>query len=201
MKAKLLIIGVGVCLLSSFCRAGITAVNYDDDGDGAFICDAYGWEGEPIEVLSINVVGDQLGEVGHILGDITTDTAEDPTLIIGNSIDNQLDFAWTAYNVNVYMSSDFIIENVFVSTPNDWTVASVIQPVLNGSEYMGQIQYLSGTPVAIGESLDFGYDILFDGYTSFTFCQEMTAIPEPASLGLIALVSGGLYFKRRFFVI
>jgi hypothetical protein len=43
--------------------------------------------------------------------------------------------------------------------------------------------------------------MVFDGYENFTFCQEMTAIPEPASLGLIALVSGSLYFSRRFFLI
>lgn len=45
MKAKLLIIGVALCLLSSFCRAGIIGVNYADDGDGAFICDSYTWSG------------------------------------------------------------------------------------------------------------------------------------------------------------
>jgi len=27
------------------------------------------------------------------------------------------------------------------------------------------------------------------------------AIPEPATLGLIALFSGGIYFTRRFFVV
>lgn len=200
MKTKILLIGVGLCLLSSFCRAGIIGVEYADDGDGAFVCDPYTWEGAPAEALSINVVGNQYGEVGHILGEITTDTPVDPTLTINNSIDNDLDFAWTAYIVNVYMSSDFAIANAVVSTPNDWTV-SVIDPTFNGSDYMGQIQYSSGTPVAIGGLLDFGYDIVFEGSTSFTFCQEMTAIPEPASLGLIALVSGGLYFRRRLFVV
>jgi len=200
MRAKLLVIGVGLCLLSSFCNAGIIDVFYADDGDGAFVCAPYNWSGDPAAELSLNVVGNQYGEVGHILGEITTDSAVDPTLVIGNSIDNDLDFAWTAYNVNIYMSSDFSIINEYVSTPNDWTV-SVIQPALVGSEYMGTIQYLSGTPVAVGESLDFGYSIVFDGYTNFSFCQEMVAIPEPASLGLIVLISGGLYFQRRFFVI
>lgn len=210
MKAKLLVIGVGLCLLSSFCNAGIIGVDYADDGDGAFVCAPYSESGEAVSEWSIQVDGTQYGEVGHILGNITTDTPVDPTLSIGNSIDNDLDFAWTAYNVNIYMSSPFSIINEYVSTPNDWTV-SVIQPTYGphatqhigsaGYDYMGQIQYLSGTPVAIGGTLDFGYSIVFDGYTNFTFCQEMVAIPEPASLGLIVLISGGLYFQRRFFVI
>ena len=208
MKAKILLIGVGVCLLSSFCRAGIVSVSYDDDGDGAFSCEGSTWTGDPVAELSIDVVGDQHAAEGHVIGEITTDTPNDPTLTIGNSIDNDLDFAWTAYNVNVYMSSFFTIENAVVSVPSDWTV-SVIQPAphtggnSHGEDYayMGQVQYLRGTPVAIGESLDFGYDIVFEGFTSFKFCQEMTAIPEPASLGLIALVSGSLYFSRRFFLI
>ena len=200
MKAKVLLIGVGLCLLSSFCRAGIIGVTLDDDGDGAFVCDLYNYNGPAVEELSVHMAGDQYGEVGHIIGNITTDSAIDPTLAIANSIDNDTGFAWTAYNVNVYMSSDFDIENEFVSTPNDWTV-SVIQPTYDGSDYMGQIQYLSGTPVAVGETFDFGYDIVFSGYTDFSFCQEMVAIPEPASLGLIALMFGGLYFRRRIFVI
>jgi len=209
MKAKLLVIGVGLFLLSSFCNADITGVSYQDDGDGAFVCAPYSWSGSA-PAVSLNVVGNQYGEVGHIIGDITTDTPADPTLVIGNSIDNDLDFAWTAYNVNIYMSSPFSIINEYVSTPNDWTV-SVIQPTYGphstqhigseGYDYMGQIQYLSGTPIAVGGLLDFGYSIVFDGYTNFTFCQEMVAIPEPASIGLIVLISGGLYFQRRFFVI
>lgn len=205
MKTKLLLVGVALCALSSFCSAGIIGVNYADDRDGAFVCDDYTWSGDPVEELSVNVDGVQHGALGHINGEIITDSAIDPTLSIGNTIDNDLDFAWTAYNVNVYMSSAFTIENAIVSVPNDWTV-SVTQPVAvsGGNQhgegdynYMGQIQYLSGTPVAIGETLDFSYDMVFEGYTSFKFCQEMEAIPEPASLGLIVLVSTGLCFTRR----
>ena len=152
MKTKILLIGIGLCLLSSFCRAGIIGVALEADGDGALVCNTFSYDSggdTTVKEVSAPMVGDQSGEVAHINGTITTSSALDPTLAIGNSIDNDTDFDWTAYNVNVYMSSYFDILNEYVSTPTDWTV-SVIQPTLVGSDYMGQIQYSGGTPVAVG---------------------------------------------------
>jgi hypothetical protein len=40
-----------------------------------------------------------------------------------------------------------------------------------------------------------------DGITEFTVRQTPIAIPEPASIGLIGLFVGGIYFARRIFVV
>jgi hypothetical protein len=42
-------------------------------------------------------------------------------------------------------------------------------------------------------------DVTFTAYQDVTFTA--TVIPEPASAGLIALVSSGIYFTRRFFAV
>jgi hypothetical protein len=48
-------------------------------------------------------------------------------------------------------------------------------------------------PYTVGDSID----LQANGDVTF----EFVAIPEPASIGLIGLVSGGIYFSRRFFMI
>ena len=41
-------------------------------------------------------------------------------------------------------------------------------------------------------------DVTFNTFENVTFIA--TVIPEPASAGLLALISGGIYFARRFFI-
>ena len=55
----------------------------------------------------------------------------------------------------------------------------------------------------------FTFDSGFLGSTTVTWAQDpeyhqfddIVIIPEPASIGLLGLISGGIYFARRFFVV
>lgn len=192
----------GSLVYCSVGKADITGVTYADDGDGAIVCPVYTWNGS-VDELSAPIYGDQYWGPAHVVGTITTDTAGDPNLILGSAIDNDTSFAWTAYQVNVYMNNTFTLSATSVTLPSDWTVASVLQPVPvvspHGS-YEAQLLFTSGTPVAIGDELDFGYKISFSGATSYNFTQEMTAVPEPGMLGFLAagaLSLGGFLAARR----
>jgi hypothetical protein len=126
---------------------------------------------------------------GKIWGNILTDTAEDPTLTLQNTIDNQTAFSWTAYHVDVSMNNPFAIASPSVLN-SGWTFGAPVQPVWNGSAYVGQIDFYAGTPVAIGQILSFSYQIVFSGATSFNFTESLTPVPEPGVLSL--LLGGGL---------
>jgi hypothetical protein len=138
----------------------------------------------------MNVYGDQFGVTGSIIADVTTDSELDPTLTIGSFVDNDTSFAWTGYLVNVYMNTTFTLSGVTVSTPGDWGVVNVLQPVFTGSNYVGTIQLDTGAPIAIGSQLGFSYSMIFSSATHYSFTQEMTAVPEPGTLEFVTL--GGL---------
>ena len=199
MKKLLGVVVASTLMVCSVGKASIVHLDYADDGDGAFVCPPYTWDGTN-SFLSVAIDGVQSGLVGHVLGTINTDTAEDPKLQLNNSVDNDLWFAWTAYKVNVYMSSPFTITNASVTTPGDWTVASVVQPTNTSSNYVGQIHYASGTPVAIGGQLDYSYTVVFSGSTTYSICQEVLAIPEPSTLALVmaaGLMFGGIVIRKH----
>lgn len=200
MKTISLILAVaGGMLFSSVSRANITAISLGPDGDNAVVCPIYTWNGSATEV-SASITGDQYWQPGHILGSIQADSAaQDPSLTLGSSINNDTTFAWTAYIVNVYMNTTFTISGAGVSLPGDWSTATT-QPVWNGTQYQGQVLFSAGTPVAIDGQLDFAYTISFGGATSYSFTQEMIPVPEPGTFGFLAagaILLGGVLAGRR----
>ena len=200
-KRAIIVIVLAVLVCCSISNASITNLTYASDGDGAFVCTPYNWEPNTNE-FTLSVYGDQYWAPGHMLGDVYTDTAEDPTLTISSGIENDTTFAWTAYFVNVYMSTNFTISNVTVINPpiTNWTVVSVSPVTYTGSNYVASIEYDTGTPVAIGDELDFSYKLSFLGSTHYSFTQEMTPVPEPGTLGLVTisgLLLGGFKLARR----
>ena len=192
---------LGLLLSYSTCRANITSLSYASDGDGAFVCSNYTWTGSS-PTLPMAVYGYQCGPTGHLLADIYTDSASDPTLTVGSFVDNDTTFAWTAYFVNVYMSAPFALSNIVVSIPGDWTVVSISQPTFTGTNYEGSFQLDTGAAIPIGGDLGFGYSMIFSSATHYSFTQEMIAVPEPATSDFLAwggglLAAVGLFLPRR----
>jgi len=85
------------------------------------------------------------------------------------------------------MGSSFALSNLFVNPPTDWTATITQQPILTNGLYEGQLDYFGGTPVAIGGTLDFGFDMVFSGATQFSYTVALSPVPEPGTLSLVAL--------------
>ena len=151
------------------------------------------------EEYTLTLVGVQHWHPAHVEGDFTTDTEQDPTVWIAETVENQTDFDWTDYHIAIGMTKDFSISTSVIS-PDYWT--SIIsqpiagQPLPNGGTgWLGTIDYYmnGGSPIAIGESGDFGFKISFLG--SVSFCTEQIPTPEPATITLLGL--GGLLLRKK----
>lgn len=194
MNAKTFSLTVAASLLGwTLANASVTGVN-NWSYSGGIYCYSPLWD----STGNIGIDGYQTGPA-QMGGTITTSDALDPTLTIANAIDNDSSFAWTEYIVNVSMNTSFTILSAGVSAPPGWT-AGITQPgVPVGGIYTGTIDYLGGTPVAIAPApnseLDFTYQVMFSGATSYSLTESVTPVPEPASFSLLAL--GGLVLGGR----
>lgn len=192
--------------IASVSRAELTNVNCVNDGDGAINCAMTGW-GLPngSSEYYMNIAGSQSGVTGHMVGDFTTNTELDPIIKVTNGIENDSPDVWTDYHINVIMNSPFSILSAFVNTPGNWTIATPIQPVvqvggLYNGLWLGTINYYSGTPIAIGDELELGYKIKFEGAMSYSYTQEMIySVPEPSTIAMLlpGLLVGGLMLRRK----
>jgi hypothetical protein len=187
----------------SIANASITGASWNSDGDADLVC-TYLY---PFYNDTLTMDGIQYGPVAHMLGTVTTDTVLDPTLFLGSEVDNDTSLIWTDYHVNVVMAVPF----TFVGTPtvsnpsaNDWFVSSVSAPAFQVSGpyaglYEGTINFLGGTQIGIGGTLDFFYGINFSSSLDYAFTQEMIpsgyAVPEPGTLAFAAV--GGLMLALR----
>lgn len=183
-KTNLFLIAAALAFSGTVGQAAITGVSAY--GSGEISCPVYTFNpNQNLLALPFHQYGS-----GNIAAGISTDTIADPTLSILNTINNDTGFPWTGYMVDVSMSDAFSISNPKVIN-SGWT-ASITQPVWNGSEYMGQVAYTGGIAVPDGQLLVFGYDITFAGGTQFDFGQKLTPVPEPGTVGFLAL--GALAF-------
>lgn len=190
---------VAALLISSACvNAGIIGWQAADDGDGGIVCEPKAWSapsGQAVGATTIWMTGDLNFAPAHIVGSVATDTPTDPTVTLRSTVENSTFAAWTTFKVNISMNQLFSIANAAVNAPAGWTT-NVVPPVFAGTNYVGEITYTAGTPVAIGSSIDFQYDVSFIGNMSFTQEFIPSPVPEPASLGLLGL-AGAVALRRR----
>jgi hypothetical protein len=193
------LIGLATFLCCSVSNASITNVIYASDYDGAIDCKNWWFDYGDIDNYALSMVGDQYVSPGHMLGTFEADSAVDPTVRMRNTLDNDTSFDWTSFHVNIYLNTTFTLSSATNYVPGDWTTV-VTAPVSTGTNFMGQVDFYSGSVVAIGDTLDFGYKISFTGSTSYSFTQEFVPIPEPGTFSLAAvggLLIGGFKLIRR----
>ncbi|MEN6457821.1 MAG: PEP-CTERM sorting domain-containing protein [Thermoguttaceae bacterium] len=185
------------------CQAGlIVAATAAADGDNAVTCTS-AWN---FDDQTMTVTGSQAWGPGHIgtlpLSDAASFTAEselDPTVTLRTMIDNDTGSSWTGYQVTVYMNKSFSVTSPTVyndTTATGWYVSSYdSQAVLVGDVWVANVVFSGGTAIADGGMLDFSYKLSFLG--SVQYCQEMSPVPEPGCLALIAAGAAGLLVLRR----
>jgi hypothetical protein len=188
---KKLVAILAVLILPVFVNASIVGWNCADDGDGAIVMNkpAFNYD-DGADEYTLTMDGVQNWAPAHILGDFTADSELDPTVWMIETVQNNTAFAWTGYKIEVQMNKTFTISSPV--TPDDWT-ATIIAPVQVGSNWIGYVNYASGTPIGIGQEGDFGFKMAFLG--SVAFCTEQTPIPEPATMTLLCM--GALALIRR----
>jgi hypothetical protein len=203
MKFRIYALTIAILACAAFSYAGvIQSADLAADGDGVITCNAYGLtdvtpNGALIKEYTLGIYGDHNTlDTGHILGPIVVPTEDDPMLTLLHDIDNDTTDTWTDYHAEVKMNKPFTLDNATVTNAG-WTSVTT-QPAPVGSNWIGYVDYYSGTPVVPLGTLSFGYRMTFTG--SASFCESLTpTIPEPCTFVLLACGLVGLLVARRRF--
>ncbi len=187
--ALLIVCTLSVLWMSPSAQATIIDYNCASDGDGAIVMSNLEYD---YELGELDCAGQQYRGPAHINGDFGTDTPLDPTVKFINTIENDTDFAWTGYVIDLTMDKTFTLQSV--AAPSGW-LATVTQPTMVNGKYVGVIEYSGGAPITVGQDGTFGYKASFAG--SVAFSQAMTPLPEPGSLLLLAGGSVFMFLRRR----
>lgn len=179
----------------TFSRADITNTTLWAYSDGVMQCYFSDLTQIGLHDFQQSVYGDHLTfGTGNIYGDILTDTETDPSLNLLHSIDNDTGFTWTDYHLKVTLNKTFSFSNVTVD--NGWTFV-ITPPTQVGSDWIGYVDYYSGTPIPNGNALNFGYTMSFVGSVSFSEDLTPTSVPEPGAAALLVCGLMGLFVLPR----
>jgi hypothetical protein len=192
MMTKKILLTASVSLLGwSVSQANITSAGPWSYGGGVY---CYGSLDTASQTVSWT--GTQDSGFGSMGVTLTADSMTDPTLTIGNSINNTSSFAWTEYIVDISMNQSFSINSANVTVPAGWTanITAPTGPDIHGN-FNGAIAYVGGAPVAVNGTLDFGYVVSFTGSMQYSLTESVQAVPEPGVFSL--LVAGGLLVGGR----
>ena len=209
MKMRVSILSVTILMALALCtarRADFTNETWTNDS--GFNCTNRPSKGPDTSNLSLSAGGYQTKSLGNLYGALYTDSPTDPTLTLGTSDNNNTTFAWTAYYLDLFLSTNFTLSNISVDNwdnadsndVGDWTYTLLASPFYTGSNYEAEVEFLSGTPVPNdGSELDFGYTVKFSGSSQYNLTQEMIPVPEPATVGLVgaSLLLGAWTLARR----
>lgn len=99
--------------------AAANIISHSCDASPCITSPAYNWGQDSSGDYWLTVAGAESDAGGQISGTVTTDTTTDPTLIIGNDVNNDTGFAWTGYDVTVSMNNPFTLYNAAVDSPSD----------------------------------------------------------------------------------
>ena len=146
---------VAALAICSTSNADITDAYWNADNDGVIDCQEWSWNSTTVTLWMSGVHNNGVPDpAGHMVGEIYTDTALDPILNIGGSIQNSTAGAWLGYTINVIMNNTFGIGPTFPTVDNPpnsdgWFVAGVGQPTLLVSGHwtglcLGDIVYSRG---------------------------------------------------------
>lgn len=185
--------------VSQIASASLISIDLADDADGAVNCtpvttfDTTTEDNQTVYVA--NVVGDQFWGPGHVGGTLTTDTAMDPTLRIRNAIDNETDFTWTSYTVNVSLNRQFTITGAAIYDPLGGDIATTA-PTETAGLWTGSVTY-TGISIPYGTTFEYGYVIAFSGALNYSLTQEMVPVPEPGTVAMLAVGAAALIVHRK----
>jgi hypothetical protein len=199
MKKAIILLATLAALTGFSAKASIT--NVVAWGDYANVdCYLYTWT--PLD-STLTMYSDQYGQ-GSVSGKVQTDTPDDPSLTLANTINNDTVFAWTSYNVDVFMNQSFSILSPTLIGPiysaGDWAVQSYTPTATwNGSQWVGHLVLGGATPIPVAGVLSFSYTINFLGSVNFT--EVLTPVPEPNTLSLlfsgVSLLGGFTALRAR----
>ena len=207
MKKQIaLLVVVATLACCSISHASITGATWENLNYNALNCTSNAFASD-----TLGMYGVQKGGAASMKAIIDTDTIADPNLTLSSSVNNDTGFAWNGYQVNVVMSVPFAFTapapNVQNPPTGDWFLAGVVPPTLQGGAspwsgyYEGTLDFSAGTPVGIGEELDFQYTVTFGSSTHYIITQEMipsmVTIPEPSTIALLAIGGLGLVMRLR----
>lgn len=208
-KFRALIALLAVAAITSIASAEVTGFCVAADNDGAITCTS-AWTSPTMQVNGVQTL---LGPAHIIADSLTTDTETDPTISMLTSMENDTGVAWSSYQIIVGVRDKTgakpltgLSLSASVDTPADWT-ANITQnftltPSFTDADgrvltnyYLAIIDFSGPSMVAPNDTADLGYTMSFAGAKSYALYEQLTPVPEPLSMSLLAL--GGLAMLRR----